>query len=137
MDNPHVADWWFSERFKVWQEFVLGRETDDAQWRWDRFEGQSRSIIDAYGCSSWNTEPSGRLTDLSRMFLRGFLQRRRRVEGEGQGRDEGASSDDISVSDEEYKLAQVVVLSFLGDVGATAQNPDTLVDGVPIDEDQQ
>lgn len=97
MENPHFAEWWFTECFKVWQEFFLGGEMGYFQWRWDRFEWQSRASTHAHSCSPWNAEPSERLAEFSRTFLKGFIKHRRRGESEGQERDEGAYSNDVNV----------------------------------------
>lgn len=119
------------------QELFVGGETGDSKWRCHRYEWLLPSNIHAHGCRSGNTELRELFTDLFSMFLRRFIERRRRGEGGRQGKDEGVSYNKIDAADEENERVQLEVLSFLGNVGMIVHNPDSPVDGVPISKDQQ
>ena len=38
IENPHLADWWFWKRMRLWKKVFLGPEMADQLWYWDRAE---------------------------------------------------------------------------------------------------
>ena len=72
IENPHLADWWFWERLRLWKKVFLGPKMADQLWYWDRAEWQSRASLHVHGCSAWGCEPDGRMTELSRTFFKDF-----------------------------------------------------------------
>ena len=118
----------------------LGPQMADQLWYWDRAEWQSRASLHVHGCSAWGCEPEGRMTDLSRTFLKGFLARRHdgsdddtnHIARDGAGE---STCTDGGVSDEEYERVQREMCVFLAGVGFTAKNPTPPQDGVPLSEE--
>lgn len=138
IENPHLADWWFWERLRLWKGVYLGPEMADQRWFWDRAEWQSRASLHVHGCSSWGCEPDGRMTDLSRTFLKGFLARRTEnedVPDAHSASDGQAEPRDGGVSDEEYERVQREMCTFLVGVGFTARNPSPPGDDIPVSEE--
>ena len=140
IENPHLADWWFWERLRLWKKVFLGPKMADQLWYWDRAEWQSRASLHVHGCSAWSCEPDGRMTELSRTFLKGFLARRGDDNGHNTPEtqpdgDGGAGSSDGGVSDEEYERVQLEMCTFLADVGFTARNPTPPDEGIALSEE--
>ena len=54
--NPHIADWFFSERLKKFLKHWL-YDSLDAEWHWYRFEYQSRGSIHCHGVAKLNNDP--------------------------------------------------------------------------------
>ena len=112
----------------------------DQLWYWDRAEWQSRASLHVHGCSAWGCEPDGRMTELSRTCLKGFLARR----GDDNGHDTpetqrdgdgGAGSSDGGVSDEEYERIQLEMCTFLAGVWFTGRNPTPPDEGIALNEE--
>ena len=100
----------------------------------------SRARLHVHGCNTGGCEPDGRMTELSRTFLQGFLARRGDHNGDdtpetqrdGHG---GAGSSDGGVSDEEYERVQLEMCTFLAGVGFTARNPTPPDEGIALSEE--
>ncbi len=54
--NPHLADWYFSERLGVFVRHFF-KETLDYDWIWYRFEWQARTAIHAHGVVRLKNDP--------------------------------------------------------------------------------
>jgi len=68
--NPHLADWYFSERLSIFiSQFFKG--TLDYEWIWHRYEWQSRTAIHAHGVVRLKNDPG--LTDLVETVYKGRL----------------------------------------------------------------
>ena len=68
--NPHLADWYFSERLSLFiNQFFKG--TLDYEWIWHRYEWQSRTTIHAHGVVRLKNDPG--LTDLVETVYKGRL----------------------------------------------------------------
>ena len=56
INNPHLADWYFTQRLsdliKNWLYKAM-----DAEWHWYRFEYQSRGSTHAHGCAKLKSDP--------------------------------------------------------------------------------
>jgi hypothetical protein len=56
LKNPHLADWFFSERLGSFiKHFFKG--TLDYEWVWHRYEWQSRTAIHAHGVKRLKNDP--------------------------------------------------------------------------------
>ncbi len=63
LKNPHLADWFFSERLGSFiKHFFKG--TLDYEWVWHRYEWQSRTAIHAHGVKRLKYDPG-----ISDLFL--------------------------------------------------------------------
>ena len=70
MNNPHLADWYFSERINSFiRNFFKG--TLDYDWIWHRYEWQSRTAIHAHGVVNLNNDPG--IVDLVATAYKGQL----------------------------------------------------------------
>ena len=70
INNPHIVDWFFTERMKIFLKHWL-YESLDAKWHWYRFEYQSRGSIHCHGVAKLNNDPG--LCKLSEIALDGYL----------------------------------------------------------------
>ena len=71
IENPHIADWYFSQRFETFLKYWL-YQTLDADWHWARYEYQSRrGSIHSHGTAKLKNDPG--LCDLTETALKGFL----------------------------------------------------------------
>ena len=70
IDNPHIVDWFYTERLKSFMKHWL-YNTLDAKWHWYRFEYQSRGSIHCHGVAKLNNDPD--LCKLSDTALKGYL----------------------------------------------------------------
>ena len=70
IDNPHIVDWFYTERLKSFIKHWL-YNTLDAKWHWYRFEYQSRGSIHCHGVAKLNNDPG--LCKLSETSLKGYL----------------------------------------------------------------
>ena len=71
VNNPHLVDWYFSYRLN----YFLGTVFDkilDCEWRWHRFEWQSRTSIHAHGCARFKNDPG--LIELTKKVYSSYLQ---------------------------------------------------------------
>ena len=70
MNNPHITDWFFTQRLenfiKHWLYNCL-----DAKWHWYRFEYQARGSIRCHGIAKLKNDPG--LCKLSEKALEGYL----------------------------------------------------------------
>lgn len=70
IDNPHIVDWFFSQRLesflKHWLYDSLG-----AKWHWYRYEFQARGSIHCHGTAKLKNDPG--LCKLTEIALKGFL----------------------------------------------------------------
>ena len=115
---------------KIYKEVFLASDTAGATWHWNRAECHSRGILLVHGCSWWGCEPDESLTELSRRYMKGFIDRRSRTRG-------GAADADGAVLYGEDHDVQQRVFQFLGDVGFTARNPTPQEEGIPISEEER
>ena len=70
INNPHIVDWFFTERLKKFIKHWL-YDSLDAKWHWYRFEYQSRGSIHCHGVAKLNNDPG--LCKLSETALNGYL----------------------------------------------------------------
>ncbi len=56
LKNPHLADWYFSERLVIFFKHFF-RATLDLEWFWYRFEWQSRTAIHVHGIVKLKNDP--------------------------------------------------------------------------------
>ena len=70
INNPHIVDWYFTQRLKNFIKYWL-YNTIDAKWHWYRHEYQSRGSIHCHGTAKLNNDPG--LCDLTQKALKGFL----------------------------------------------------------------
>lgn len=48
LNNPHLVDWYFSYRLNTFLKYFFD-DMLECEWRWHRYEWQSRSSIHAHG----------------------------------------------------------------------------------------
>ena len=70
IDNPHVVDWFFTQRLESFVKYWL-YETLGAKWHWFRYEYQGRGSIHCHGTAKLNNDPG--LCQLTETALKGFL----------------------------------------------------------------
>ena len=70
INNPHIVDWFFTQRLDNFIKYWL-YDTLDAKWHWYRFEYQGRGSIHCHGTTKLNNDPG--LCDLTKTALKGFL----------------------------------------------------------------
>ena len=70
IDNPHLVDWFFTQRLENFVKYWL-YNTLDAKWHWYRFEYQGRGSIHCHGTAKLNNDPG--LCDLTKVALKGYL----------------------------------------------------------------
>ena len=56
IDNPHIVDWYFSYRLNQFLKFFFD-DILDCEWRWHRYECQSRTTIHAHGKARLKNDP--------------------------------------------------------------------------------
>ena len=56
INNPHMADWFFTAKLSEFVDHWLYK-TLDAQWHWYRFEYQARGSTHAHGCAKLKNDP--------------------------------------------------------------------------------
>jgi hypothetical protein len=74
--NPHLVDWYFSYRLNAFLECVFDNILD-CEWRWHRFEWQSRTAIHAHGAARFSNDPG--LIELTKVVYNSRLHIRRAV----------------------------------------------------------
>ena len=75
IDNPHLADWYFTQRLETFVKYWLYK-TLDADWHWLRYEYQARrGSIHCHGTAKLKND-SG-LCHLTEIALKGFLAKAR------------------------------------------------------------
>ena len=62
INNPHLVDWYFGYRLNKFLEIVFDGILE-CEWRWHRFEWQSRTAIHAHGAARFKNDPE--LIDLT------------------------------------------------------------------------
>ena len=70
INNPHIVDWYFSQRLESFIKHWL-YDTLDAKWHWFRFEYQGRGSIHCNGTAKLNNDPG--LCQLTELALKGYL----------------------------------------------------------------
>ena len=70
INNPHVVDWFFTQRLESFVKHWL-YETLGAKWHWFRYEYQGRGSIHCHGTAKLNNDPG--LCQLTQTALKGFL----------------------------------------------------------------
>ncbi len=70
IDNPHVVDWFFTQRLESFIKHWL-YDTLGAKWHWFRYEYQGRGSIHCHGTAKLNNDPG--LCQLTQTALKGFL----------------------------------------------------------------
>lgn len=70
INNPHIVNWFFTQRIKSFMKYWLCN-TLDAKWHWYRFEYQARGSIHCHGTAKLNNDPG--LCELTKTALKGFL----------------------------------------------------------------
>ena len=70
IDNPHIVDWFFTQRLESFVKYWL-YDTLNAKWHWYRFEYQGRGSIHCHGTAKLNNDPG--LCDLTKVALKGYL----------------------------------------------------------------
>ena len=77
INNPHLVDWFFSQRLERSLKHWL-YETMDAEWHWYRFEYQHRGSIHCHGTAKLKNDPG--LCKLTEIALAGFHAQRAQTE---------------------------------------------------------
>ncbi len=70
INNPHVVDWFFTQRLESFVKHWL-YDTLGAKWHWFRYEYQGRGSIHCHGTAKLNNDPG--LCQLTQTALQGFL----------------------------------------------------------------
>ena len=70
INNPHLVDWFFTQRIESFVKHWL-YDTLDAKWHWFRYEYQGRGSIHCHGTAKLNNDPG--LCQLTQTALKGFL----------------------------------------------------------------
>ncbi|CAB4010472.1 Hypothetical predicted protein, partial [Paramuricea clavata] len=70
INNPHVVDWFFTQRLESFVKHWL-YDTLGAKWHWFRYECQGRGSIHCHGTAKLNNDPG--LCQLTQTALKGFL----------------------------------------------------------------
>ncbi|RNA27124.1 ATP-dependent DNA helicase PIF1, partial [Brachionus plicatilis] len=70
LSNPHLVDWFFSYKLDEFLKTVFDNVLD-CEWRWHRYEWQSRSSIHAHGAVRFKNDPN--LIDLTSKVYAGRL----------------------------------------------------------------
>ncbi len=70
INNPHVVDWFFTQRLESFVKHWL-YDTLGAKWHWFRYEYQGRGSIHCHGTAKLNNDPG--LCQLTQTALKGFL----------------------------------------------------------------
>jgi hypothetical protein len=70
IDNPHIVDWFFTQRLEKFVQHWL-YDTLGAKWHWFRYEYQGRGSIHCHGTAKLNNDPG--LCQLTQTALKGFL----------------------------------------------------------------
>ena len=70
INNPHIIDWFFTQRLENFIKHWLYNSLD-AEWHWYRFEYQARGSIHCHGVAKLKNDPG--LCQLSETALKGYL----------------------------------------------------------------
>jgi hypothetical protein len=70
INNPHVVDWFFTQRLESFVKHWL-YDTLGAKWHWFQYEYQGRGSIHCHGTAKLNNDPG--LCQLTQSALKGFL----------------------------------------------------------------
>ena len=70
LNNPHLVDWYFSFRLNKFLEIVFDGILE-CEWRWHRYEWQSRTSIHAHGAARFKNDPG--LIELTKKVYQGRL----------------------------------------------------------------
>jgi hypothetical protein len=70
INNPHVVDWFFTQRLESFVNHWL-YDTLGAKWHWFRYEYQGRGSIHCHGTAKLHNDPG--LCQLTQTALKGFL----------------------------------------------------------------
>ena len=68
LNNPHIVDFYFSYRLNEFLKVVFDGILD-CEWRWHRYEWQSRSSIHCHGAAKFRNDPD--LRELTRKVYEG------------------------------------------------------------------
>ncbi len=79
INNPHVVDWFFTQRLESFIKHWL-YDTLGAKWHWFRYEYQGRGSIHCHGTAKLNNDPG--LCQLTQTALKGFLAQKFRDEND-------------------------------------------------------
>jgi DNA replication protein DnaC len=79
INNPHVVDWFFTQRLESFVKHWL-YDTLGAKWHWFRYEYQGRGSIHCHGTAKLNNDPG--LCQLTQTALKGFLAQKCRDEND-------------------------------------------------------
>ena len=77
INNPHIVDWFFTQRVESFIKYWL-YDTLDAKWHWYRFEYQGRGSIHCHGTAKLKNDPG--LCQLTKTALKGFLAQKYKEE---------------------------------------------------------
>ena len=75
ISNPHLVDWFFTQRLESFIKHWL-YESLGAKWHWFRYEYQGRGSIHCHGIAKLNNG----LWQLTQTALKGFLAQKYKVE---------------------------------------------------------
>ncbi len=70
LNNPHLADWYFGHKLEEFMKSFFDKILT-CEWRWYRFEWQSRSSIHAHGAARFSNDPG--LIELTALVYKGRL----------------------------------------------------------------
>ena len=74
INNPHIVDWFFTQRIEAFVKHWL-YNTLDAKWHWYRFEYQGRGSIHCHGTAKLKNDPG--LCELTKTALKGYYLARK------------------------------------------------------------
>ncbi|XP_028394482.1 uncharacterized protein LOC114518676 [Dendronephthya gigantea] len=99
INNPHLVDWFFTQRLESFIKYWL-YNTLDAKWHWFRYEYQGRGSIHCHGTAKLKNDPG--LCELTQIALKGFLAQKCKDE---HGIDTAEQNQDIEAGNEAAGIA--------------------------------
>lgn len=73
INNPHITDWFFTQRLENFIKHWLYNSLD-AEWHWYRFEYQARGSIHRHGVAKLKNDPGlCQLSETALKVLKGYL----------------------------------------------------------------
>ncbi|RNA16317.1 ATP-dependent DNA helicase PIF1 [Brachionus plicatilis] len=118
MDNPHLVDWFFSYRLNEFLKVVFD-DILDCDWRWHRYEWQSRSSIHAHGAVKFKNDP-----DLVKLTTELYIGRLAEKKIENKQYDSEEVYNQLINDVKKGKESEELVINYT-DTLITAMNPKT------------
>ena len=122
INNPHLLDWFFTERVEKFVKHWL-KNTLGSTWHWFRYEyAVQRGSIHCHGVAKLKSDPN--LCELSQTALKGFLANKSVIEG-------NLSSESVKQKEDEIrkgKEAENILCAYIDNL-MTTENPTNPDDG--------